>query len=37
MIQFTISSDPVSSEVMPEAEDPEIDSKKQAGGLRESD
>jgi hypothetical protein len=35
MIQFTISSDPVGSEVMPEAEDPEIDSKKQAAGPTE--
>jgi hypothetical protein len=34
MIQFTISSDPVGSEVMPEAEeDLEIDSKKRDGGL----
>jgi hypothetical protein len=33
MIQFTISSDPVGSEVMPEGEVLEIDSKKEAGGL----
>jgi hypothetical protein len=33
MIQFTISSDPAGSEVMPEAEDLEIDSKKEYGGL----
>lgn len=37
MIQFSISSDPLGSQVVPEVEDPEIDSKKTAAGLTASD
>jgi hypothetical protein len=37
MIQFTIPSDPVGSEVLPEAKDLEIDSKKETAGLSVSD
>jgi hypothetical protein len=36
-IQFTISSDPVSSEVVPEVEGLEIDSNKKSAGLTASD